>query len=225
MITFDASQVKGLAERLAKLTPEQFGEYTVAAINETVDSAYQLGRDTILSGINLTDDYVQRKMDVERATAKNPQATITAFGGRAYITPLSHYGALQLTRDVTWSNERILAEGHRFTDWPGWTRRTGNEALGISVNQKAAGRSVEVIRGSRKDMGSAFAIPSKRDSSGTPIMFRRIKGTRKKVEALHGPSVYQLFRAAIPKIEDRVAEDLTDAVIEAAERGMEEALR
>ena len=71
--------------------------------------------------------------------------TITAFGGRAYITPLSHYGALQLTRDVTWSNERILAEGHRFTDWPGWTRRTGNEALGISVNQKAAGRSVTTV--------------------------------------------------------------------------------
>lgn len=222
-IHFDVEQVEGLADKLSRLPAEEIGRSIVDAINETVDSAYVLGRKTILSGVNLTDDYVQRKMQVQHATVQKPKAEIVAFGGRSYLTSLSHYGAMQLVKDVNWSNERIIAAGHKFGPWPGWTKRKGNEAVGIAVNKKADGRSVEVVKGSRKRIGPAFAIPGKTDNEGNPLVFRRKKGSG-KLETLTGPSVYQLFKVAAVRIEDQVAEDLQHAVAEAAEEAFNKGL-
>lgn len=222
-ITIDVDPLTQLADRLANLTPEQMNRLIVDAINDQIDSAYDLSLRTIQRGINLTDEYVQRKMQVEHATDRKPSASIVAFGGRGNITSLSHYGAMQLTESVNWSNARIEAAGKKFGPWPGWTRRTGNSALGIAVDTKAAGRSVEVVKGSRKKIGPAFAIPGKTDADGNPVVFRRKKGSD-SIEALTGPSVYQLFRTAAEQIEDQVADDLEQAVIDMAERKLQEAL-
>ena len=221
-IKFDVNQVIALADRLDGLTPAALGEAVVEAINETVDSAYELGRARILNGINLTDEYVQRKMQVQHATDKKPTASITAFGGRGFTTGLSHYGALQLDRDVNWSNARIIAAGNKFGPWPGWTKRTGNAALGIQVDRKAAGRSVEVVKGRRKAIRPAFAIPGKKDADGNQVVFRRDGDT---VRALSGPSVYQLFRVAAVSIEGQVGDELEQTIIEVAERRLQEAMR
>lgn len=222
-ITIDIDPLTALADRLAGLSAEQVGKIVVGAINQTADSAYELGRKTILQGINLTDSYVQRRMQVEHATEQKPTAAIVAFGGRGNLTSLSHYGAMQLTESVNWSNERIQAAGHKFGPWPGWTRRTGNSAIGIAEGSKAAGRSVEVVTGRRKKMGPAFAIPGKTDNDGNLIVFRRKKGSD-TIEALTGPSVYQLFRVAAGQIEDRVSDDLAQSVIDVAERSFRETL-
>lgn len=208
-IKFDIDPLSSLAGQLEKLTPEKFGEAIVEAVNDTVDRAYDLGRQRMLGGINLTDEYLKRKMLVERATEQRPVAKITAFGGNDFLTNLSHYGAMQEKQDVVGngSNRRLK----------------GNAAFGIPVGQKAAGRSVEVVKGQRKNIKSAFGIPGRNDGSGTPIVFRRIEGTR-TVEALLGPSVYQLFRIAAKGIEGSVGDDLEQAVIDAAERRLQEAL-
>jgi hypothetical protein len=129
---------------------------------------------------------------------------------------------MQQTRAVNWSNERILAEQGKFAAWPGWTRRKGNLGLDIPVNEKAAGKSVEVVRGRRKPMKPVFSIPGKRDKDGNLILFSR--DAAGKVQAKTGPSPYQLFRHAIPLIYDQVADDLQDAVIEVAERELQKAL-
>lgn len=221
-IKINVSELEGYADFLRSLTPEAMSARWVSAINDTVDSAYDLGRRTMLSGINLTEAYVQRKMRVEYATAKRPVGSIIASVGKGFNTSLSHYGAMQLTQDVNWSNARIQAAGHKFGKWPGWTRRRGHAALGIAADQKAAGTSVEVVKGRRKTMGPIFALPGKKDGDGNPVIFRRTgaaSGNKKgKVQALHGPSVYQLFRVAIPKIKDDTADDLRDAVIYEATR-------
>lgn len=221
-IKIDVSELEGLADKLAGLTPEAVGALMVDAINETADGAYNLARKTMLGGINLTDSYIQRKMKVEHATTSKPEASIVAFGGKGFTTGLSHYGAMQSTKGVNWSNERIKAAGHIFGKWPGWTRRTGNEPLGIAVNSKASGKSVEVVRGSRKKMGPIFSIPGKKDNDGNLILFRNTGG--KKVQALTGPSVYQLFRVAAGTIEDEVYGDMRQRVIDAAERQFEKEL-
>lgn len=220
-ITINTDPLVAFGDRLSRLTPEQLGSYVVDAINETVDSAYELGRQRILNGINLTDEYIRRKMQVEHATAKKPTASIVAFGGRAFMTNLSHYGAMQETKNVNWSNSRIQLMGIEFGRWPGWTKRTGNAALGIPVDQKAKGRSVEVIKGRRKTIKPAFGIPGKVDADGAPVVFRR---DGDKVKALTGPSVYQLFRVAAEQIEDQVAGDLEQSVIDVAERRLREEL-
>ena len=221
-IAFDVSGVEGLADRVGELTPERIGRLGLTAVNDTVDSAYELGRKAMLSGINLTDAYLQRKMEVKHATAKKPVATITAFGGRAYTTSLSHYGAMQNTKDVNWTNARIRAGGHEFGKWPGWTRRTGNAPLGVAADRKVDGKSVEVVRGKRKQMGPIFSIPGKKDGDGNLVLFRR--NSAGKTESLQGPSVYQLFRVAIPNIYGEVESDLEAAVIKVAERELQKAL-
>ncbi len=223
-IKFDIKPLSEFSESLSRLTPEEIGRAYVDAINETVESAYDLGRARMLRGINLTDDYVQRKMKVDHATEKRPSAKITAFGSGKFTTALSHYGARQEDTDVTWSNQRIASLGIPFGKWPGWTKRTGNSALGIEANRKAAGRSVEVVKGQRKTIKNAFGIRGKTDSNGTPIVFRR-KANSRTIEALTGPSVYQLFRLAATSIEGQVADDLETSVANAAEQRLREILR
>jgi len=219
-VKVDVSDLEGFASHLGDLTPQEIGALLVDAINETADSAYDLARKRMLAGINLTDDYIQQKMKVDHATAAKPQATITAFG---ITTSLSHYGAMQLTTPVNWSNERIAGLGHQFGKWPGWTRRTGVAGVGIAVDRKADGKSVEVTRGNRKRLGSQFSIPGKVDSEGNLLIFRRQKGSD-KLDVLVGPSVYQLFRVAAGLIEEEVGDNLESAVADLAERQLRKAL-
>lgn len=223
-VKIDATQLDALTAKLGTLTPERVSALAVDAINTTADSAYDLARKTILGGINLTDEYVQRKMAVEHATESKPEASIVAFGGKGFTTSLSHYGAMQLTGADNWTNARIQADGHKFGKWPGWTRRTGNAKLGIAADTKGIGRSVEVVSGNRKKLGRAFSIAGKTDTDGNPLVFQRIPGSKKSARVLSGPSVYQLFRVAAGKIEDQVYGDLSAAVIDLAERQFEKAL-
>lgn len=220
-VKVDASELDGFVQRLGAVSPEELGAHLVDAINETIDETYDIARARMLAGINLTDDYIQRKMHVEHATASKTEATITAFGNMT--TSLSHYGAMQETHAVNWSNDRIQSMGKQFGKWPGWTRRTGSAELGIAENRKAAGKTVEVTKGSRKRLGSQFSIPGKVDGDGNLLIFRRRKGSD-KLEALMGPSVYQLFRVAAGAIEGDVAENLVASVVALAEKQMKKAI-
>lgn len=221
-VKVEAGQLEELVANLGALTPEALGALLVETINEQADSAYDLARGRMLAGINLTDQYVQRKMRVEHATANAPVATIVASGARKDMTSLSHYGAMQEAKKVNWSNERIRAAGHKFGPWPGWTRRTGAAGVGIAEGLKAAGKTVEVTRGKRMRLGSQFSIPGKKDNDGNLIIFRRNKAG--KIESLAGPSVYQLFRVAAGLIEDHVGDNLESAIADAAERQLKKAL-
>ena len=223
-VKVDLSKIEALTKSLSDLTPEGLGALTVSAINTAAESAYDLSRKTMLRTINLTDAYVQDKMQLEPATAKTPTATITALGGkRADMTSLSHYGAMQESKSVNWSNARIQAMGKKFGKWSGWTRRTGFAALDIAADRKADGKSVEVTRGSRKRMGSQFSLAGKKDREGNLLIFRRDNAG--KIQALMGPSVYQLFRAAATDIEGQVADDLEATLIEMADKALQRAIQ
>jgi hypothetical protein len=221
-IKIDPSQVKGLAGKLATLTPEQIGAATVVALNDATDNVYELARQRMTAGINLTDAYVKRKMRVTHASANKLTATITASGAKPDITSLSHYGAMQRIQDVNWSNRRIESLGHKFAKWPGWTRRTGSAKLDIPVDHKAAGRSVEVTRGRRKVMTPMFAIPDKKDKDGNLLIWRR--NAANKLEVLAGPSVYQLFRAAAVVIAPEAENRLQSSLSAMAEKALRNAL-
>lgn len=221
-LTVDVRQLQAFAKGLEDATTEGLGQAVVQSVNDVVDRSYDLARTRINAGINLTDDYVRRKMRVEHATPGRPVASIIAIGGAAGTTNLSHYAPQQVLRDVNWSNARIQAMGMTFGAWPGWTRRTGSQTLGIKPDQKAAGRSVEVGRGKRKAIGPAFAIPGKKDSEGNYLVFRRTAAG--KIESLVGPSVYQLFRYQIPLISEGIETDLASTLVEYAEAELQKAL-
>ena len=98
---------------------------------------------------------------------------------------------------------------HSIFRWPfaGLLQRWG----GIPVRRHLRLNSVEQ------------AIQSFREHSEF-ILVLSPEGTRKKVESLTGPSVYQLFRHAIPQIEVDVRDDLGTNVVAVAERRMRELL-
>lgn len=201
-IKFDVSPVEALADKLASLTPEVIGVLMVDTINGIADSTYELARKTMLGGINLTDSYVQRKMQVIHATPAKPEASIVALGDNANLTGLSHYGAMQ------------LKQGGGFR---------GDPARGIQRGERQAGVSVEVITGKREKFQFGFFLPGKNDSEGNPLVFARKKDSG-KIVSRRGPAVYMLFRVAAGEIEDQVYGDLSTAVINEAERQLQKEL-
>lgn len=204
----DLSGALDLSQHIGTLTGRQIGLAGIDALNETIDRTFDLARSRMIAGINLSDDYLRRKMTVAHATPEKPQASITAVGTQ---TPLSQFGATQLVRPVNWSNERILGMGIRFGKWPGWTQRKGAPSVGIQVNQKGAGRSVEVSRGSRKPISYAFSIPGKTDNDGNLLMFTRDQVTG-KLDTRLGPGVYQLFGYQLKLLEPDIDDDLAATI-------------
>lgn len=211
-------KLEKLVPRLGELTGEALGKVVVRSVNDVAAATYDLARNRMLNGINLTDAYVRRKMDVELATAAKPTATITATGTQ---TLLSEYRRVQHDRQVNWTNARIAAAGHKFGKWPGWTRRTGSQKLGIAPDRKTAGISAAPV--GRTNFGHAFSIPGKRDGSGNLIMFSR-SPTTGKIRALLGPAVYQLFSYQVTHIIDDTLDALEDAVSAAVEDAIKEAI-
>lgn len=215
-IKIDVSKVEGLAETLGKLTPERAGEITVEAINAVADSAYTLSRKIMLRGVKLTDEYLQKRMKLVYATAKSPTATIIASGDRSDLTSASRYGAMQLYGGVKNPN-----------------RSKGTPSRNIPARNKSIGVSIEVNAGARKHFKSSrvFLAPTGGkwiDSSGNPLVFRRLEGRTKtgkdKLVALTGPSVYQLFRATIPMVDGEIQDDLESRVLQVATAAFEKEL-
>lgn len=230
MATVDVRPVLDLADLIGKLGGERLGEVVVESLNEAGESAYELSQKRILRGVNLTEEYVKRRLEKTKATKGRPTYVIESAGSNT--TSLGHYGALVNREPVNWTNDRIK----RFGPWPGWTRRQGDD--------KQAGVSVEVTRGNRKELGGSnkpFIIPGGKfkDKSGNPLIFRgtgnpgRSKGesrpghpARKKprqaIEALYGPSVYQLFRSTIPLVRDEIEDDIENRLLANVEAAIQE---
>lgn len=228
-IKLDLSQVDAFAQTLANLQPDELAPLLIGKLNEVAGNAYKLSRFTITNSVNLTDNYVGRRIElVEASEGRGLKAEIVASGDRKLMTNLSHYGAMQGTQPVEWSNERIRGMGKKFAPWPGWEMRRGDEARGISVGSKLGKMSAEVTRGSRKSIGRKFTIPGKEDREGNLLVFEATgapgRGKRDRnrirprggVRALYGPSVYQLFRTAATRISDDVGVELQQAIADEA---------
>jgi len=217
---------------LNKLSPEELGATMVVELNRVGKDAYELSRKTILRGVGLTDAYVSRKMDTVEATKQIPTFQIVAARKKGFETGLGHYGAMPLTKRVRWPDP---IEGMKIGPYP-WGMYTPRKD-----DEKPAGASVEVVRGSRKNLLNAFSIPGKVDSEGSPILFvgrggrsgSKVENTdrqgrkvgRQKIRRLLGPAVYQLFRTTIPLVRDEIEQDLEAAVVRAAEEYMNEAFQ
>lgn len=196
-VKVNVTELNALSDSLRALTPEAVGVLMVDSINAVTDRTYDLARKTMLGGINLSDSYLQQKMQVVHATAARPEASIVALGDRAHLTGLSHYGAMV---------ETTVAK-----------RAHGNPKTGIPPGRKSAGVSVEVIRGKRELFPHGFFLPGKVDSEGNPMVFARKKSSN-KIVSRRGPAVYMLFRVAADTIEEQVYGDLGQSVINEAQR-------
>lgn len=209
-LKIDASQVVKLGERLAQASGEEIGRASVTALNEVVDRTYELARDKMIAGINLTDDYLRRRMTLQHATPGKPVASITASGARNATTVLGRYDA----KPVIVANNKGR---------PG----KGNKALGIPPGQKQAGVTVEVTRGNVSDgfVPRGFLLPLNRgtEAGGNGMgVFARTKDG--KLRHRYGPSVYQLFAYQVERIVNDVTDDLEDTLAEQVDLALQKAI-
>lgn len=230
LITITATDVEKVAQSLTKLTGESIGTASIKAVNQVAERAFDTARTMMIQNINLTEGYITSQMNVRLASdPRDPKATITANRRGVRGTTLSSYGAAIALADVNWKNEEIIARGHKFGRWPGWTERKGDPSRGIQANMKAAGFTVSVKRGeARRFQRSAsgnhysFLIPI----GGRLMPVTRQKGARGKgaMKVLRGPSPWQLFRSVIPSLNPLVYEDLTTELMLQVDYLLEEML-
>lgn len=209
-LKIDAAQVVKLGERLAQVSGEEIGRASVTALNEVVDRTYELARDKMIAGINLSDDYLRRRMTLQHATPGKPVASITASGARNATTVLGRYDA----KPVIVANNKGR---------PG----KGNKALGIPPGQKQAGVTVEVTRGNVSDgfVPRGFLLPLNRgtEAGGNGMgVFARTKDG--KLRHRYGPSVYQLFAYQVERIVNDVTDDLEDTLAEQVDLALQKAI-
>lgn len=196
----DVSEIEGFAQRLDKFDAQALGPLIVSTLNHVVDRAYVLSRERMRLGINLTDAYLQRRMEVRYASAAKPRAEIaTHYGGLG----LSHFGPRQVPQAAVSPIRKLRGDAGR----------------GIPRGQKQGGVSVEVARGGRRPirLPGVFTAPGIRDTEGNPFIFQRVGGRTRsgkdRLRRLFGPSPYQLFKFQLPHLEEPVTDDLRETLV------------
>ena len=185
-ITLDLGGLPDLVGRLEKFKPEQVAAANVRAVNAAVGEVYELSRKRMNAGINLEDAYLRRKMTVAEAQAGKAEASITASGARPDFAILARYDA------------RIVYAPRKSKK-----ARPTTGGLSLPTGMRQSGVTVEVSRGGAKTMTGAFALPlragSEAGGNGIGVFLRDSRG---KKHHLYGPSVYQLFRHQVAKVEN-----------------------
>lgn len=199
-LKIDTRELDTLRDRLGEMTGEEIGRATVTALNGVVDRAYELSRERMNAGINLSDEYLRRRMRVEHATKGKPVASITASGARDDLTVLSRFDA----KPVLVPNKTKLNAG-----------MVGARRGIAPPGQKQAGVKVAVTRGNEDFIERGFMLPlnkgKERGGNGYGVFARSRDGTLKH---RYGPSVYQLFAYQAQTVSYAAEEDLEATLIE-----------
>lgn len=208
-LRIDMAQVEALTGKIGKLEPTELGSNLVSAINEVADRAYDFARKRMTDSVNLTDDYVRRKMVVQAATAQRPEARITASGARSDMTPLSRYDAKMVLAPRKSPKARPTTGGLRLP--------SGMRQRGVEVQVAKASGGATLLYGFMQPLRAGI------EAGGNDLgVFTRSKSGVKRHR--YGPAVYQLFRTQMPNIKDDVGEDLQRTVGDAAEANLREIL-
>lgn len=202
-INIDVTALAGFADRLGTLSVEQIADGGVQALNDVVDATYDVARERMNAGINLSDDYLRRKMRVDHATRGKPEASITAFG--------SSEGRKQNNTVLGRFDPKVVTVA--ASESKSWAGRIP----GVAKGSKQAGVTIEVVRGSRSSrfVPRGFLLPLKRGKeaggNGFGVFARRKNGD---IKHRYGPSVYQLFAFQAVRIEDEVGEALGQELVD-----------
>ena len=225
-VTFAMKGVTSLSEALDAFRVEA---PAMDVVNDVATRTRQDALDTMLRALNLPRPYVEAKTNLTLATNPvRPRATIVGSG--ATITNLERYmrqGGGQMQVRVNWPNEGRHPDGYvRGVKLP-WKPRVGAPKLGIPVGMKQAGLRIAVQTGAPKVFQHSFLIRPKK-TPGVALVMSRSKGDRTGKGKLHtkvGPSVYQMFNAALtPDFLAKVEEQLSKQVLDATSKNLRDLL-
>lgn len=197
-----------LANALTRLEKSVVAGAAVGAVNKVAEDVHKKAIEKASREINLTSQYIQDNLKLRPAAEGQRVPTAYVSSPLRNVT-LARFDAGQHSKPVTWSNARIEGMGKKFSAWPGWTRRTGDQARGIAPDYKASGIDVTVRRGQTRDMNSAFLVPL-RNGGGRMGVFVHNGG---RLKHLYGPAVYQLYRNYVEDNFDNIQKELADTLV------------
>ncbi len=214
--TIDVKPVQTASDRLNKVGSSVIGPAAVAAINKVLPPTYDTAVKKMLSGINMTRTDVDAEMRIEPASDPlKPEGFIVAGRKTRRPSTMRRFRVGMILQQNRWSNVIVaqkIAANARNVIPPGtaplpWKLRKGDSLRGVPAGQKFAGLRVEVKKGSVKEAGHWFFLKGK---NGVLLPARVKRNAEKKwgrkgkgnIEVIHGPSVWQLFRAQIPGLRD-----------------------
>lgn len=226
-VRLDVVQIKSLGDKLIELDDAKIQGVVSASIGEVVKRTHATLVPRMSKTVNFTEQYVRERMvttPVKLLAKGLLEASIVAPASRKSglinvnpISTLRRFGPEQLSTPVKYPNEVIrplLGKSGPHPTKPGaflpWKLRTGDSTRGIPVDMKANGVSVEVLRGSRKRIATAFLIPFNRGSEKGGNGLGVVQRQGNKLVTLKAPSVFQVMRGLIPTVEDEIAADLRD---------------
>lgn len=231
-VEIDVDELVAASDKLIAFDEGHIGKEILPVLNKVAERGFDESRRRMISRVNISDDYVRQRMDLEAANdARKPEAKIIAFragGRRSGIRPvnLRQYSAVVQQTETNWSNSGVarntgkkvfeVGKFYKNPRKPGgklpFKPRVGDPQQGIPVGKKAAGVSVEVLRGQRKAIDYAFM---RRMPNGEVLVMARKKGQKSgkgKIEPLYSLSVWQLFKNAAVEVIPLVRADLQASV-------------
>lgn len=211
-LTVKLDELDDLAADLGRLSDTTLGEAIVRGVNDTADWADEESHKRMSAGLAIDEADMRARREVKRATARNLTAIVQTVGS---ATSLGRFGA---------APHIVAAKSPP-------ARLKGNPRIGIPRGGKQGGVLVSVSKGSRKIIKdeNVFLNTGLSDSSGNPLVMRRLGGTTKsgkaKLEALFGPSPYQLFAHQLKsslayEAEEQLSENLVTGVGDAFEKAL-----
>jgi hypothetical protein len=250
-VVVDTLSLQRVTDQIAKLDAKSLGDISVTAVNDVAERAFTESRKRMTERVNLTEQYVRERMDLEPANdSRKPEAVIVAFraGGRKRVRPVNLrqykplYDFLPSQPNPTNAKTFTMRDGRLATNKGGgpnprkpgsylpFVMRTGNEVLNIPVGQRPGALSVEVLKGSRRKIApkNGFGAFLQRMPSGEILVMRRTdknggKKGKGSIEALYSLSVWQLFRNVSAEVIPLVQDDLEKTVGDAVVASIEKA--
>ena len=203
-IKVDTSSLTTLLGGMSQLDGAALAGLRDSTVNTVSAQVRQRAVQETFNYLNLTREYIDSQMARAQAEKGSGRATLSAL---IRGTTLPRFGLAQRIRPVNWSNDRIQAMGKQFGEWPGWTRRRGDQygPRNIPENMKQNGVAVQVYRGRPAVVFKHGYIGGLNKGNGYGL-FLRSKGGNLRHE--YGPSVYQTFRYFIRERETDIADQL-----------------
>ena len=203
-IKVDTSNLTSLLGGMRQLDGPALAGLRDATVNTVSAQVRQHAVQETFNYLNLTREYIDSQMARAQAEKGSGRATLSAL---IRGTTMQQFGLAQRIRPVNWSNDRIQAMGKQFGEWPGWTRRRGDQygPRNIPANMKQNGVAVQVYRGRPAVVFNHGYIGGLNNGNGYGL-FLRSKGGNLRHE--YGPSVYQTFRHFIRERETNIADQL-----------------
>lgn len=190
----DDDDIALIARELGIAEPSAVKRAIIAVVNDAIDATQTKAVRRITEKVNLTVEYILRHLKVSQRAGPASDSAILSATKRPVL--LSRFDARQ-------------------------EYRASRDRRGRSGSRVKAGVSVSAIPGKRVTMASAFLIKLKSgNGQGVAVRFVDSPSVKKRHWAkssldyavLHGPSVDQLFRAAL---DDSAIEPDLDALAEA----------